>query len=171
MTTYSNATNDAATLLSELMQAHYPKLVEVELRVGLLFACATRDKNGEPKGPAVKHNGWPAAATVRIVNHKDRVAGLPDVQIVVDGDKWSEWEEKTQRATLHHELEHIELQYDQEGNLKTDDCFRPKVKLRPHDFQLGWFHNIIEKYERHAFEAQALFEAAKQWHQQMFQWG
>lgn len=171
MPTYSQAPKDAKALLDELMQAHYPTLVEHGLKVGCLFACATRGDDGQPKGPAITLHGWPAAATVRIVSQKDRVAGLPDVMVTVDGDQWNEWEDLRKRAALHHELEHIELRLDEEGKVVLDACFRPKVKLKQHDFQLGGFHKIIEKYERHAIEAQALFEAGKHWHQQMFQWG
>jgi hypothetical protein len=42
-----------------------------------------------------------------------------------------------------------------EGQIKTDDCGRPKLRLRPHDFEIAGFDAIIERHGAAAVEARA----------------
>jgi hypothetical protein len=158
MATYRMADQDVLDMIEELIHKYHYNLHECRVRVGARLAfAAVNEKTGEPKGPAIKHQGYPGAAVVRIVSHKDRVAGMPDAIIDIDGEAWeNDWSEERQRAILDHELYHLEVQTDDEGNVKLDDCHRPKLRLKPHDWQLGGFADIAQRHKEAAIEVEAM---------------
>ena len=141
------------------------------MRVGARFAyAAVNEKTGERKGPAIKHHGYAAAAVVRIVSQKDRVSGMPDAMIDIDGDAWPEWTEQRQRAVLDHELHHLEVVKEDSGAVKLDDCNRPKLKMRLHDFEIGGFAEIAKRYKEEALEVEAARAMADKFGQLLFPW-
>ncbi len=110
-----------------------------ELRIDYLYA--TNDT-----GDAVSHRGYPALAVIRIVNLKDRTKGMGDAEITIDAARYMRMTERQQDALLHHELHHVIVVHDDDGKVKTDDQGRPKLKMRKHDFDFGWFTDIAELY-------------------------
>lgn len=155
-TYYVVAPDEVMAIAESVIREHHNTLNKAGLTIGYLFAHADKDEEGNPKGPSIQHNGYAVAAVVRIVNLRDRVAGLPDVMIVIDGDQWPEWSAERRRAILDHELTHIRL------TDKTDDADRPKVKLRKHDIMIGGFYEVIERHKEAAVELELLSEAGKQ---------
>jgi hypothetical protein len=133
-------------VVAELLERYHGELAEAGVRFDLLLAEASTDDNGDPVGPALKSSGYTAAATVRILGLKDRAKGLGDAEIVVDGDRWPEWSAAERLAILDHELEHLTLAVDAEGAIKRDDLGRPRLKLRLHDRQFGWFDNVARRH-------------------------
>jgi hypothetical protein len=107
----------------------------------------------------LKHHGYNAAAVVKVRSLADRAAGSADVRIVLDGDGWEHWDRKRRQAVIDHELEHIEVQYDEEGSVKLDDLGRPKIKLRLHDHQVGIFEDVIKRNKQFAVDAQVMARA------------
>jgi hypothetical protein len=172
MPTYRQADKDVMKIIKELFDQHHEELAEAGVRVGCLFAYAPKDENtGEPKGPALKLHGWPCAAIVKIVAHKDRVAGMPDAMICVDGKAWEEdWNENRQRAVLDHELTHIEVCRDEDGAVKLDDCHRPKLKMRPDDWNINGFQEIAQRYKEDSIEVGAARAMADKYGQLLFPW-
>lgn len=159
MATYVAPDPEVIAVMRRQMEAHHTDLVEAGVTVGVLMAHAARDKQtGEPKGPAIKHAGYPALALVSVVSLKDRVAGLPDARIIVDGDRWEELTAEQRDAVFDHELEHLLLIRDESGAIQLDDAFRPRLKLRPHDFQMGAFVSVIQRHKGAAIEAQSFAE-------------
>ena len=61
-----------------------------------------------------------------------------------------------QRALLDHEVAHLELVRDDAGKVKTDDAGRPRLRIRPHDYQTGGFWDVIERHKEAACEAVCL---------------
>lgn len=154
MTTYEMAGQDLVSVIDDTMQAHHAPLVEAGVTVDLMLAYASRDKNGIAKGPAVKHNGLPAYAVVRKMALKDRTAGRSDAEIVLDGDNCRNWDAAFLIAVLYHELYHLELVEDKkEGGIALDDLGRPRLKIRPHDREFGWFDEIAHRHEGFSAEA------------------
>lgn len=141
---------------------YHKPLKEAGVTIDLLLAHASRDQNDDPVGAAVKHGGYPAAAVIKIVSLKDRVAGLGDAQMIVDGDKWDEWTDAELDALLDHELTHLEIVVDKDGAIVQDDAGRPKLKIRLHDFQIGGFHSIAKKHKEDAFEVQSVATVGKE---------
>lgn len=172
MATYRKADSDALALIKELIGDNHPELVEAGVKVGARFAYAPRDDNtGEPKGPALKHHGYEAAAIVKIVSQKDRVMGFPDAVIDIDGLAWEQdWSDERKRAVLDHELTHLEVKRDDEGNIQLDDCHRPKLKMRLHDWQLGGFESIAQRHKEQAIEVEAARAMADKYGQLLFPW-
>jgi hypothetical protein len=164
-----------ADQVDAVMRKYHPKLAEVKPHLTLLCISASRDKKGEPTGPALKLHGYPCLATIKINSPEDRVAGKGDVTIKFDADQWDEMPERTQVATIAHELEHLELCYDAEGHGPlVDDNGRPKFKMKLHDAQVGVFYEVMEQFGADAIDTQSvakLYQESRQWVQPLLQLG
>jgi hypothetical protein len=166
--TYSEP--DAATLAmaADVMAVHHQRLIDAEVTVCYRMVHAPRDKKGEPKGPALKVHGVQAAGSVRINSLKDRSQGLADATVLLDGDRWDDWPEQTQRALLSHELTHLE------PTGAVDDLGRPKLEMRQHDADVGVFFGVMETFLEAALDTQVvakLTEDTRVWVQPLLQLG
>lgn len=175
MSTYRQADPDVKPLIAEVMAVHHVHLAEAGVTIAALFAFAdVNEATGEPKGPALKHHGWPALAVVKINSQKDRAEGKDDATITIDGKWWEGATDAEKFILLDHEIEHLEVRLEDEDNtasIMTDDSNRPKLKMRPHDFELGGFDSIIERHGRNALEMQNLTAITKRPAvQKTFQW-
>lgn len=152
-------------ILNDMVASYHGELKEAEVTVDMLWVRANADDNGDPVGPALKHNGYQAAAVVRIIGLKDRAKGNADAEIVLDGDRWEEWDDDQKAAIIDHELTHLELATDGDGNVKRDDLGRPKLRMRKHDHQFGWFDSVVRRHGVAAIEhqqAKSFFDDYKQ---------
>lgn len=156
MPIYENPPQEVVDLVTEVLNEHHPALRDCAATIDVLFALAKTDKNGDiPEGAhALKLHGYPCAAVVKVNAYKLRVQGHADAEIVIDGDNWDTYSPEEQRAILDHELEHLETVSDKDGGLVRDDLGRPKLKIRLHDHQYGWFNSIVRRHGPHALEAQ-----------------
>ena len=166
MATYEKCPPEVREMLGELVDSHFEEIAEAELTIDLLFAHAEKDRFDQPKGPALNKNGYAAAALVSITSVKNRVRGLRDVLILIDGDNWPDWTHAQRQALLHHELTHLQLEVVG-GDVKRDSAGRPKVSMRLHDFELGGFREVIDIYGIAAMEARMLIAAAEPYTEQM----
>ncbi len=133
-------------LCKELMGKFHPELAKEGVKVDLVFAHAPEDDDGNVMGPAVKHHGYPATSVARIVSLKDREKGNGDCEITLDGDAWPDFSEDERAAVMDHELYHFRLQRDKENDVKHDSGNRPKMTMRHHDVQIGWFNEIATRH-------------------------
>jgi hypothetical protein len=159
MKTYSNPSSDLLATIERMASAYHDELVQVT--VGALFVFD--DEDGVP---CLKHQGYPAAAVVRITPVRDRALGIPDAIITVDRATWQTLTAPQKDALIDHELEHLELVLDEEtGNPKYDALERPKLRMRKHDHQLGWFAEVARRHGEASCEvrqARQLIEATGQ---------
>jgi hypothetical protein len=160
---YDPAPAEVAELAQRLIANRHRPLIDAGVTITYLFAH-------NPDGPAVQHNGYPAAATVQRTTAKARAAGHADAIITIDGDQWPAWSDEKRAALLEHELYHLEVQYDDGGALKLDKAGRPALKLRKHDIVIGGFSQVIEWHGKEAVEAQQIYDA-RQYVQDFFAWG
>lgn len=155
---YSKASTDVMSRIDRLREDYYPELDGVQIQALFVF-------EDEP-GPCLKHGGYAAAAVTKIVPVAQRAAGLGDAIIVVDRYVWEHLPTKAKDALLDHELYHIERDIDEKsGRPKADVLGRPKLKLRLHDHQLGWFDEIAQRHGEWSIEvrqAKQLMETGKQ---------
>lgn len=100
------------------------------------------------------HKGRAAAAVVRVTNLKERAAGRRDAEIIINKDWWEKANEKQRNAVLDHELWHLEVLTDIHGDYRFDDLSRPKLRLRPHDMEIGWFHGVAKRHGIYSLEVQ-----------------
>lgn len=130
---------------------YHAKLAEADVTVQLLVA-SRYDGEGNLE-PALKKNGLVIAAKTSVTSLPDRVRGIEDAKIIIDAASWESMADGRQIALLDHELEHLQLVYDSDGILKLDDRNRPKLKLKPHDFELNYFHDVAQRHGEASVEA------------------
>jgi len=151
--TYERAPEEVIFRASHLIRKYH---ADVDLAGVLIdFIYARSDS-----GAAVVSQGYAALATCRIVSLKDRAKGLADAEIVIDADAYEGMRDEQKDGLLDHELEHIVVKRDDEGCIKLDDLNRPVLKLKKHDWQMGWFTNIAE---RHGLNSPEVYQAKILW--------
>jgi len=142
MATYEKAPREFVDFANAILCEFdtHKRLLDAKVRVDYVFARASLDKWGEPKGPAIMHHGVRALGYARIIGLKDRAMGRGDAEIVIDGDWWLKAKLPEQKALLDHELHHISVRETEAHIIKRDDLDRPLLQLRPHDFEFGQFY-------------------------------
>lgn len=160
MKTYSNPSTDLTDTLERMRQAYHAEELR-DVTLGALFVFDAEDAL-----PCLKHQGYPAAAVVRISPLRDRALGLADAVVVVDRATWQTLSAAQKDALCDHELEHLERVIDAEtDNLKFDALDRPKLKMRHHTHQVGFFTEVVRRHGASAIEVKtvnALLEDCKQ---------
>lgn len=154
MPTYSPAPEEVSILASALLCQFETHKLTLDSRVKIDYVFARGDVDpdtGERINDAIKKDGFRVLGQTRIISLKDRAMGRGDVEIVLDADHWDEINEEQQRAILDHELHHVTVKVDLRGVVR-DDLGRPKLKLRKHDVQLGWFSAIAARHGNAAEE-------------------
>ena len=153
MTIYSTdnvIVGEIREVLREVERLYHQPLADAGVTYEILAAWP-----GENQLHAVLLHGWPCLATIKINSVKDRIRGLPDVLLTVDAEHWHESERRERLALIDHELNHLEPRRNDEGTFATDDAGRPRLKLRPHDWQIGGFDLIVKRHGRAAAELRA----------------
>lgn len=168
--TYQTASNETMSSVLAVARSEYPEIAQ-HVTINVMMAFPPVDKEGEKTGHALKHNGWPAAAVVKINSLKDRAEGKHDVTIFISDDEWQELNARRREALIAHELHHITIVVDEENGIVKDDLGRPKLKLRKHDWQLSGFKEIAERYGNDALEVTTFREVAHEYRQMLFPWG
>lgn len=139
--------NDIANGILVKFESHKPLL---NYRVKIDYIIALADKEGEA---AIKWHGIRAYGLARILGLKDRAMGRGDAEILIDGNWRQDASDAELEALLDHELHHLEVQVE-DGKMKKDALDRPKLKMRKHDFQVGWFHDIAKRHGKASIECQ-----------------
>ncbi len=152
----SGAGSVEVILLHELVGLHFPDLKEA----GVTFTVLTASSED---GAPVKWKGVPATAVIKVNNLKDRTEGKADLTVTIDEEKWGGMTPQERKALLHHELLHPQLLLDEAGRVKRDNVDRPRMKLRPDDFVLSGFHEVVEKYGKDAGERQGVAAVVRKW--------
>ena len=154
--TYRKSSNLIRGLMEEVVEQFHPHLNDHSAIIDLIDAYDTAG------GPAVMHHGIPAYAVVRAVPLKDRTMGRGDCEITFDGFMVGNLSEDGQRALIDHELYHLEIKRNKDGQVKFDDLGRVEFKMRPHDREFGWFDSIARRWGRHSMEVRQAMEMIKE---------
>lgn len=166
MPRYEKANAEVGQVVERMTERYHPQVRDAKVTITCLMAYPLTDENGDSKGPALKHQGYPAQAVVKIIGLKERTDGRADAEIVIDGDNWQVLSAEERDALIDHELEHLELKIDREGILVRDDLDRPKLVCRKHDFQAGWFDSIVRRHGRASPELKQFAEFTEVHYQQ-----
>jgi len=159
---YERADEPVFAWVAELVKKYHPDLVSAGVSIDVLMV---EHDDPDNENPAISHRGYPAAAQVRAVPVKDRAGGRRDAEILVDKRLFKTLPEKRKQALLDHELQHLQPVLGKEQRPKLDGAGRPRLKLRRHDRQLGWFDAIVRRHGEAAPEkvqARALLQEAGQ---------
>lgn len=146
---------ELAKWLIDKFESHKP-LKAVGIKIDYVFAKGDVDEEGAQTNWALTKNGVRCLGIARKIPLKDRALGRGDAEIAIDADHWADASKEEQAALLDHELHHITVKADKVGNIQYDDLGRPKIKLRKHDVEVGFF-NIIA--ERHGIASQERIQA------------
>ena len=122
------------------------------VKIDYLFAFADLDDEGQPINNALNKNGMRALGLCRKIGLKDRAKGNGDVEILLDHDHWKTIPEAERRALLDHEMTHIGVCVARGGIIKLDAIGRPKINIRKHDVEVGWFASVAQRHGRHSIE-------------------
>ncbi len=168
MPTFERCDKSVDALAHELINKYESNrpLGVIDVRIDLVFAYADKDEDtGEALNDALTKNGIKALSITRKIPLKDRALGRGDAEIALDGDWWKQATEEQQAALLDHELNHVAIKADKNGNVQYDDLNRPQLKLRKHDHEFGWFKCIAERHGDASLEriqAKAMMDFAGQ---------
>lgn len=137
---YSHASEDVTRAI-ERMRAAYHFAIE-GVTVAALFVFDL-----EATEPVLMSGGYPAQAIVRITPVRDRALGVADAVIVIDRSVWISLTPAQRDGLVDHELYHLERVLEEDtGVPKNDAVDRPKLCIRKHDHQFGWFDEIAARH-------------------------
>jgi hypothetical protein len=148
MSTYQKANPEVRDMADSLLEEFttYKPLLEAKVKIDFMFAYAERGEDDQPKGFALTRRGVRVLGITRKLGIKDRVMGRGDCEVCLDGDWWESETPLRRRALLDHELHHLEVVTDADGVVIRDDLKRPKLKLRKHDIEVGWFAIVAGRH-------------------------
>jgi hypothetical protein len=137
---YSAASDDVVRCIKRMRDEHHEDLEHVTISALFVFDLEASDC-------VLTHQGYPAQAVMRITPVRDRALGVFDAVILVDRANWSVLSAAQRDGLIDHELTHLERVLDEEtGEPKTDAVDRPKIAIRKHDHQFGWFDEIAQRH-------------------------
>lgn len=149
---FTLATEATKDLCQQLIEKFHIDLDSSGVKVDIVMAF--RDPDGEE--PAMKKDGHRILGKASLIGLKDRVKGMGDCEILLDGDAWDNFTPELKAAILDHELEHFEAKRDKKGEFVYDDLSRITLKIRAHDRQFGWFDSIAQRHRANSMEIQQL---------------
>jgi hypothetical protein len=158
---------ETVDLLEQVKAEHHQHLNDANVTIGLRMVQDTQF----PMIPMMLHQGYPAAAIVRITPLEKRAFGMPDATITVDYAVWIKLSDESRAALIDHELEHLGVVYEKDSiKPKLDSRGRPKLRIQLHDIVVGGFRAIIARHGRHALEATHVRSINNALRQQSFTW-
>jgi hypothetical protein len=160
---YSKAPDECHGRVGHLIKLFRPDLRDAGLTIDLISVT-----NDDPEGEALTHQGYPAYAVVRVVDSKGRTMGRGDAEIVIDEAKYITMTDAQKDALFDHEIHHIELKLNKKGRVKLDENGRPKIGLRKHDIQVGWFEEIAKRHGAASLECKQATQIYLQHTQTLF---
>ncbi len=146
MSWYSIANEEVNLTIQKVMKENHGDLHAAGVTITALIARSE-------EGPAIKVRGSEAAGCIRITKLAERTLGLGDALMTLDGERMDAWTSKRLQAVIDHELRHLMLAKNKKtGQIQLDDEGRPKLRIRPHDFEFGWFARTAELYGEESYE-------------------
>jgi hypothetical protein len=157
-TIYEKAPAECRDICDRMMKQYHGELTDFGVTVDLLLATMKVEENFKPGSVTLKLRGYPVAAYIKINPYKLRVQGHADAEMVIDGDRWPDMSDEQKDALMDHELEHLLLKKNKDGEVQFDDLDRPKLTMALHSHQFGWFDSIARRHGGNSFEVQQYTE-------------
>ena len=148
-----HGTGDVLDAVETLIERYHGPLRDAEPTFGVLWAFAKTDDEGMPLGPPLERQGRIVPALIRITPYRDRVAGMPDVMLILCAATWEETPAVRRSALLDHLLARLSVALGDGGEVKQDDLGRPKLRMRHPDRVVEWFDAVARRYGADAVES------------------
>lgn len=145
-TIFAPASEPVVERMNDALRQYFPTLLDEDLRIEVLMGWKPAG------GPAIRHHGAPALATISIVKGEERATGGPDLRIRVDKVRYEELRPRRQEAMFAHELYHIVMSKTRKGVTRRDAYDRPVVKFRPDDWSITGFKEVADWYGEDSIE-------------------
>ena len=150
--TYWKADVAIEAVVSTVIAKWHQDLQKAEVKIGIIMCSSDKEEV-----PALKHGGYPALATIKIVPLKDRISKNYDAEMMIDARFWADSTEERRVALVDHELCHVRLKEPSKGqeNVKTigelsivyDDINRPLIRTVPGDWNIGdGFEEVVKRH-------------------------
>lgn len=137
---YQRADKSLHSIVNSVMKQHHRALHEAGVKIDVIWI----DSDSEH---ALTLRGRRCLATVSILSLKDRAMGRGDAEITIDKTSYLGMEPQEVRAVIDHELTHLVPKIDKKsGKVARDDLDRPKLGIRLHDYEFGWFEETVQRY-------------------------
>lgn len=155
---------EVGAMVARVMAEHHKHLHELGVTIETLFA-RKYNKDEEPEA-AIVIRGQVCGAKISISSLQDRVRGIADAKLIIDAEYgWERLAPSRREAMIDHELCHLQLAVDKDGNPKVDDHGRPKLKVRHHTFEISGFPEVMERHGEAAIEVHMIKVFAEEWGQ------
>jgi len=159
---FDKAGPEVMKFVEEATAKWHPDLAANDVRIAVLMVEPAKTEDGEPTGHVITVNRQPAAACIRILPIKTRIISGKDVLIEIDSDKWHSLTSNQSLALIDHELTHLEVEKDDEGQVIMTEDLRPKLKSIPDEIAITGFMSVIKRHGIDALEAQNIREVVDQ---------
>jgi hypothetical protein len=146
---FDKAPKETHEIIASMAGKYYPDLVEAKAKIECLVARREGAKGEKVGGPAVRVNGYPCAAKIKINGLSDRTEGKDDATITIDEESWEKRTPDQRAALIDHELNHLIVMRDGDDNeapVLRDKRGRPRMRIQKHDHQFGWFDDIAKRH-------------------------
>lgn len=151
-TTYTLGDERVQQAIAEVMRSCHEELHAAGVKIGVLMAH-------NPEGPAVKHHGSPARATIKVIPLKDRLTKGYDAELLIDQAEYDIMRPAHLNALIDHELSHLAVVVKL-GAVQRDDLGRPKLRAVPGDWDAGdGFASVVARHGDYASEFENLRRA------------
>ena len=149
---YTLATPDTVKLCEGVIKKYHPELDTTGAKVDLLMVFRAPDS----ESPAMEEQRIRVFSKSSVVKLKDRVKGMGDCEIILDGDAWGEKSPQEKIAILDHALASFEVKRDKNGDFIWDDLNRPVIKIKPYSHVIRWHAEVASRQRNYSLEAGAL---------------
>ncbi len=153
--TYEKADEKVIEMINRVADMYHQNLKGNEVKFLAIMAYAPLDEEGNRKRPAITKSGNACSAFIRVLPLKERLVKEADAEITIDGDVWEEYPEATRIAVIDHELSHLNVKLDKNGDLKRDALRRPMLKTIRDDIVYWGNSKIAERHGANSIEVLA----------------
>lgn len=145
MKVYSKASEDVELHIDRMKREHHEKdLGQATIQALFIFDAEKSHDH------VLTHNGYPAGAVIKVTSTKERALGLADAVVVIDRAYWTKLTARQRDALVDHELQHLmaveDMDDDDKPQKKFDVLGRPILRMRKHDYQMGWFAEVAHRH-------------------------
>ena len=159
---YEKATEEVMHVIEKMLLLHHKDLIDAGVTLQVLMAH--KYNKDDELVPPMMVRGQQVLAKTSITSHQDRARGIPDAKMVIDTEwGWARLPEFGREALIDHELEHLQIVTEEQGEgdvtvtqPKLDDCGRPKLKIKHHDWELTGFAAVAERHGEAAIEVREM---------------
>ena len=147
-------------ILKHAMREYHPGLDGAGARVLAVMIQPELDKDGVRLRPAMRKDGHPIIAKIRVATPVERLLIGCDAVVLIDAWAWEQLDDPKRLALLDHELCHI-IPRTKNDVIERHSDKRPVLQTVPHDWHITGFAAVIERHGVAALEYEDIFQTSK----------